>query len=192
MVVHYYPDERVVPDIELGYTAILPKPLPTQADIPAWEPHSMVRVYSDNDKAPIAIDRDVRMSVADAIDIITGAKPSTAFMAKLCSTFPQALIAAYGAPLVVYDKSSTAISVAQCLSSLAAVQSIYPNDGIATYIKNDTVGKYTVVGGWAYDMLAEHKDSMHKVWAIDLALAHSSSPEIAKAIAQPMLDSIKD
>jgi hypothetical protein len=101
MLVHYFPDERVMPDVELGYKAVLPKMLPTQADMDNSVSYGDVRVYNDG-KQRTQLDRPVTISIADAISIIMGDKPGAAFMAELCNTFPQALIAAYGAPLVVY------------------------------------------------------------------------------------------
>jgi hypothetical protein len=160
MLVHYFPDERVMPDVELGYKAVLPKMLPTQADM------------------------DNSVSYGD----VMGDKPGAAFMAELCNTFPQALIAAYGAPLVVYCAESTAISVAQSIGSLAVIQGIDSKDAIESYANNRKVGRYTVVGGWGYRMLEQYGKDANLVALVDIALAHAGSPEIARATLIPLID----
>lgn len=187
MIVHYYPDERVVPDVELGYRAVLPKMLPTQADMDTSVSHGNIRVY-DNGKGREQLERLIPITMADAISIIMGDRPSAAFMAELCSTFPQALIAAYGAPLIVYCAETTAISVAQSISSLATAQGIETKDAIQSYVKDKSVGKYTIVGGWGYRMLEQYGTDDNLVALVDIALTHAGSPEIARATLIPLID----
>jgi hypothetical protein len=171
----------MVPDIELGYTAVLPKQMPTQADLEPSFGGGMVTVYNDGDKAPISVLRDIKIGLPDAISIIMGDRPSEEFMAMLCNTFPSALVTAYGSPLVAYDKDATTLSVARSISSLAMVQDIDPANAIATYLVDGKVGKYTVVGGWGYDILQQYGKDYNSIALIDIALAHSGSPEVTRA-----------
>ena len=187
MLVHYFPDERVVPDVELGYKAVLPKMLPTQADMDTSVSQGSVRVY-DNGKRREQLERLIPSTMADAVSIIMGDRPSAAFMAELCNTFPQALVTAYGAPLIVYCTESTAISVAQSIGSLAVIQGIDSKDAIESYVSNRKVGRYTVVGGWGYRMLEQYGKDANLVALVDIALAHAGSPEIARATLIPLID----
>lgn len=180
-VVHYFPDERMIPDVELGYTAVLPKMLPTQADAVDELPQVHVRTYQDGGKVAHASQQDVSISIADAISIIMGGTPSVDFMARLCSKFPQALLAAYGAPLIAYDADTTALSVAQSIQSLASIQGIDPPDAIRSFVDSGKVGKYSIVGGWGYRLLRDYGSDYQMTAVVDLALAHSSSPEITRA-----------
>lgn len=187
-IVHYYPDERMVPDIELGYTAVLPKMLPTQADMVDSLPQSQIKVYDDHGKARVATEKDIRINVADAISIIMGDKPSNEFLARLCSSFPQALVAAYGSPLIAYDQETTGLSVAQSIQSLSIVQDINPNESLQTFLDSGKVGKYTIVGGWGFDLLKEYGKDYQGVALVDIALAHSSSPEFTRATISSLID----
>lgn len=187
-IVHYFPDERMIPDVELGYTAVLPKMLPTQADAVDVMPQTQVRVYDDHGKARVATDKNVLISMADAISIIMGDAPSTQFIARLCDQFPQALLSAYGAPLIAYDKETTALSVAQSIQSLASIQDIDPPEAMRTYFETGKVGRYSIVGGWGYNLLKEHGKDLQSAALVDIALAHSSSPEITRAIMSSLID----
>lgn len=191
-IVHYYPDERMIPDVELGYTAVLPKMLPTQADFVDTLPQTQVRAYNDNGKVRMATEKDITIDVADAISIIMHDRPSTEFLARLCSKFPQALIAAYGSPLIAYDPENTAIQVAQSIQSLASVQNIDPPEAVRTYTDNGTVGKYAIVGGWGYNLLKQYGKDYESVAIVDIALAHSSSPEITRATMSSLIHRVLD
>lgn len=184
-IVHYFPDERMVPDVELGYTAVLPKMLPTQADVVDLMPQ--VQVYNDHGKARVAMDKEVRITLADAISIIMGDCPSVEFIARLCDQFPQALVASYGAPLIAYDKVTTALSVAQSIHSLALVQNIDPSTAIKTYVDESKVGRYSIVGGWGFNLLQQHGVDYNSAALVDIALAHSSSPEITRAMMSSLI-----
>lgn len=186
-IVHYFPDERMIPDIQLGYTAVLPKLTPTQADVETYVPQGQIVVYEEGGKAPMAKDRQITISLPDAISIIMGDRPSSKFMAMLCNTFPQALMSAYGAALIVYDKDTTTLSVARSITSLAQVQDIEPVQAIETYMQDGSVGRYTVVGGWGCKILREHGKDYNSTALIDIALAHSGSPEVTKANISSLL-----
>lgn len=187
-IVHYFADERVVPDIELGYTAVLPKMTPTQADLEPTFGSGNVTTYEDGGKARLAVERSIDVGLPDAISIIMGDRPSERFIAKLCALFPQALMSAYGAPLIAYNPDTTTLSVARSISSLAMVQDINPSECIQTYLDNYKVGKYTIVGGWGYRILEQYGKDFNTVSLIDIALAHSGSPEVTRASIGSLID----
>lgn len=187
MIAHYFPDERVVPDVDLGYKAVTPKITPTQIDASSIAAMGDVRVYDDG-KSRLSLERAVSLTLGDAISIIMGDRPSSEFLSYLCDTFPEALVSAYGVPLIVYCKETTIVSVAQSLSSLAMIQGISVADAIASYVDSHKVGKYTVVGGWGYRILQEYGKDVNSVALVDLALAHSGSPEIARATIVRLTD----
>lgn len=181
MIAHYFPDERVVPNVELGYKAVLPKMMPTQADFDPSAPYGDLRFYDDN-KMRIALDRQVTIGLGDAISIITGDRPSNAFLAHLSSTFPQALIAAYGPSLITYCRDTTAIAVAQSISSLSEVEGVELDAAIESYADAHKVGRYSIVGGWGHKILQEYGADTTAIAMVDLALTHAGSPEVARAM----------
>lgn len=187
-IVHYFPDERMVPDIELGYTAVLPKMTPTQADLEPTFGSGGVSAYEDGGKARLAFERDISISLPDAISIIMGDRPSEKFMSRLCALFPQALMTAYGAPLIAYDTDTTTLSVARSISSLAMVQDLNPSECIQTYLDSYKVGRYTIVGGWGYRLLKQYGKDFASVSLVDIALAHSGSPEVTRASIGSLID----
>jgi hypothetical protein len=186
-IVHYFPDERVTPDVALGYAAVLPKLTPTQADLESYAPHGKIVVYEEGGKAPMAKDRQITISLPDAISIIMGDRPSDKFMAMLCNTFPQALMSTYGAALIAYDKNTTTLSVARSITSLALVQEINPAEAVQSYLDSGIIGRYAVVGGWGDKILRAHGKDYNSVALIDIALAHSGSPEVTKASIASLL-----
>lgn len=188
-IVHYFPDERMVPDVGYGYAPVLPKMLPTQADAISQYPQAHVRSYSDNGRVHVSTEKDITICLADAISLIMGDAPSTEFMARLCSKFPQALMAAYGPSLIAYDKDTTALSVAQSIQSLASIQSIEPPEAIRTYVDEGKVGRYTIVGGWGFNLLQQHGKDYQSAAIVDLALAHSGSPEVTRATMSSLIGS---
>jgi len=180
-VVHFYPDDRVLPDVDDGKVVILPKVHPTKADFQPVVALEQGGVWVDNSKVPVSLDRTVTVTLADAVSLLYGEKPSIKLLADIAMTYPQALVATYGSPLICYNRDTTILSVAQSITSLALTLGINPHDAFDTFSKNKSVGSYAIVGGWGYNMMMQVYPDMNQVAAIDLALAYSSSPEITRA-----------
>lgn len=176
MVVHFYPNERVVPDMPDMRIPILGKSYPTQADYGMTSSGEITTIYVDSDRAPISTKVSVDINLADAVSIINGDKPSKEFLANLCSRFPTAMISAYGAPLVVYNTSTTLIGVAQSIASLGLANKILSYEAIDSFVKDKMVGSTKIVGGWGYSYLEAAGNERDRVALVDLALSQSSSP----------------
>lgn len=185
-IVHYFPDDRYLPEAVNGRVVVLPKLSPTKADYQPVIGLEQRGVWSDNGKATISLERTISITLSDAISILFGDRPSQKFLADIATTFPQALVACYGPPMICYDKQTTLLSVAQSISSLAHTLHIPVSDAIESFARNATVGKYSIVGGWGYRMLRDVVPDQAKIAAIDLALAHATSPEITKATVAMM------
>lgn len=178
MVVHFYPNERVLPDLKNGRLPILGKTYPTQADFGIGSSAEINGVYLDSNKAPLSTKITLEVGLSDAISIIQGDRPTPELLSNLCASFPTALIAAYGCPLVVYNAKTTLIGVAQSLTSLGLTQKILSADAIDNFVKNKIVGTIRVVGGWGYPYLEQAGNERDRVALVDLALSQSSSPSM--------------
>jgi hypothetical protein len=178
MVVHFFPNERVLPDIRNERLPDLPRPYPTQADYGIGSSAEMNVVWVESEKAPVSTKRSIQISLADAISILNGDKPSVEMLSNLCATFPTALIAANGVPLVVYNTRTTVLAVAQSITTLGLAHGILSSDAIDSFVNDKMVGEYKIVGGWGYDYLDSAQKSRDRVAVIDLALSHSSSPSM--------------
>lgn len=176
MVVHFYPNERVLPDTKNNRIPALGKSYPTQADYGMTSAGEITTIYVDSDRAPMSTKISVDITLADAVSIIHGDKPSKSLLADLCSRFPTAMISAYGAPLVVYNTKTTLIGVAQSITSLGLANKILSCDAIDNFVKDKMVGPTKIVGGWGYDYLEQAGNERDRVAIVDLALSQSSSP----------------
>jgi hypothetical protein len=176
MVVHFYPNERVLPDIRDGRLPKLEKTYPTQADFGIVSSADINGIYVDSGKAPLSTKVNIEVSLADAISIIQSDKPSPEFLSNLCASFPTALIAAYGSPLIVYNTQTTLIGVAQSLASTGLAHKILSADAIDNFVKDKMVGPMRIVGGWGYPYLEQAGNERDRVALVDLALSQSSSP----------------
>lgn len=186
MVVHFFPNERVIPDIQDGKAPSLPKCYPTQADYGIASGGELNTVWVESDKAPVSTSRSVNISLADAISIIHGDRPSIKLLADLCSTYPAALIAAHGAPLVVFNTKTTVVAVAQSIATLALTNSILSVDAIDNFVNDKLIADYRIVGGWGYDYLQQVRHDRNAVAMVDLALSQSSSPSMLEINIQKL------
>lgn len=180
-VVHFFPNSRAMPELEYGTTLKVPATEAQRADFQALTSHEQNYVWVESDKVPVSMDRTISLSLADAISILHGDRPSVKFMADVAMTYPQALMATYGAALVCFDPKGTQLCIAQSITSLSQAQGINPRQAFDTFAVNRMVGKYKIVAGWGYRMMEDVMPDINMVAAIDLALAQSSSPEITRA-----------
>lgn len=187
MVVHFFPNDRVIPEAQDGKLPSLPKCYPTQADYGIASSGELNTVWVESDKAPLSMSRSVNITLADAISIIHGDKPSLKFLSDLCSTYPAALIAAHGAPLIVFNMKTTVVAVAQSISTLALTNQILSADAIDNFVNDKLIGDYKIVGGWGYDYLQQARHDRNAVAMVDLALSQSSSPTMLEVNIQKLL-----
>lgn len=183
-VVHFFPNLRVIPDYVNGRRTVLPKMTNTSAGF-----HPLTALEENGvweGKVPTSNKRSIDLTLADAVSILNGERPSAKLMGDIAMTYPQALVATYGVPIICYDRSSTILAVAQSLSLLGLAQDIEPPESYRTFAESQTVGKYRIVSGWGYKMMVDALPNLNQVAAIDLALAHSSSPEHVRAITDAM------
>lgn len=180
-IVHFFPNSRAMPELAPGMTFDGSTQEAQRADFQALTSHEQNYVWVEGGKVPVSLDRTVSLSLADAISILYGERPSVKFLADVAMTYPQALVMTYGAPLVCFDPKGTQLSVAQSISSLSQAVGIPPHEGFASFADNRMVGRYKIVAGWGYRMMEKALPDTNMVAAIDLALAQSSSPEITRA-----------
>jgi hypothetical protein len=178
MVVHLFPDERVYPILPSDEVVGKMQFVPTTLDYDIINTVEQPMVWVESDKAPMSNSRSVNLSLADAVSLLMGDKPSAEFIAEVGAVYPSALIAAYGAPIIAYNQNTTKIGVAKCLTSLALSLNIEPKIALDNFVKHKTIGDYKIVGGWGYDFLENERD---RLAVIDFALSHSSSPDMMLA-----------
>lgn len=183
-VVHFFPNLRVMPEIVNGRKVLLPRTTNTSAGLHPLSALEENGIWSG--KVPTSNQRSITLTLADAVSILNGERPSGKLMGDIAMTYPQALVATYGVPIVCYDKTSTILAVAQSLSLLGLAQDIEPPETYRTFAESRNVGKYKIVSGWGYKMMADALPDTNMVAAIDLALAHSSSPEHVRAVTDAM------
>lgn len=191
-IVHFFPNSRAMPDLAPNTMMADPIIVPQRADFQALVSHEQNYIWVESDKVPVSMDRTISLSLADAISLLYGDRPSARFMADVAMTYPQALVMTYGAPLVCYDPKGTQLAVAQSITSLALTLEISPRDAFDSFAANRMVGKYKIVAGWGYRMMEKVMPDINMVAAIDLALAQSSSPEITKATLEGFIASSRE
>lgn len=190
-VVHFFPNSRMLPELAYDRRLLEHPPDVKRADFQALTSQEQMMVWADDGKAPVSLQRTVSLSLSDAISILMGDRPSDKLMADIAMTYPQALVATYGPALVCYDPKGTQLTVAQSITSLSLAQDITPREGFDGFASNYTVGKYRIVSGWGYRLMLEVMPDINAVAVIDLALAHASSPEIAKATVAGFIESAR-
>lgn len=188
-IAHFFPNSRSMPELEPGMTMDITPAEPQRADFQALTSHEQNYVWVESDKVPVSLDRTVSLSLADAISILYGERPSQKFLADVAMTYPQALVATYGAALVCFDPKSTQLAVAQSITSLSQAVGIPASEAFASFADKRMVGRYKIVAGWGYRMMEEAMPDINMVAAIDLALAQSSSPEITRATLRGLIAS---
>ena len=175
MIVHFFPDERVHPIISSSEKITPMRRVLTRIDYDVLDGVEQNMVWVQPGKSPMANDRSVSISLADAVSILCGGPPSNKFLSDVASVYPGAFVSVYGAPIVAYNKDTTIIGVAKSLSSLALTLGIDTKEALDNFVKTKTIGEYKIVGGWAYDYLEKETD---RVALVDFALSGSSSPSM--------------
>lgn len=178
MIVHLFPDERAYPILPGNEVVGRMQFVPTALDYDIMDAVEQPMAWVESDRAPMSNSRTVNLSLADAVSILAGDKPSPEFITEVASVYPSALVAMYGAPIVAYNQNTTKIGVAKCLTSLALSLKIDPQIALDNFVKDKTIGDYKIVGGWGYDFLENERD---RLAIIDFALSHSSSPDMMLA-----------
>lgn len=176
-IIHFFPNSRRPPDVPIGRRLLEHPPDIKRVD---FQPPALNEVIPDYSQL-VSTQRTIELSLSDAISILMGDPPSQKFLADVAMTYPQALVATFGPALVCYDPKGTQLTVAQSITSLSLAQNITPREGFDGFAKDYTVGKYRIVSGWGYRMMLDVMPNINTVAVIDLALSHSSSPEITKA-----------
>ena len=184
MVVHYFPDERAYPLI-LPDEKIAPiNKVRTRLDYDIMEGIEQNAVWVEAGKAPMSNSRHVEVTLADAVSLLCGDRPSTKFLADLASIYPAAFVSAYGAPIVAYNQKTSVIGVAKSLTSLALSLKLDVKESLDNFVKIKTIGDYKIVGGWGYDLLEKQQD---RVALVDFALSHCSSPSMLEVRVASLL-----
>lgn len=183
-IVHFFPNERMLPEIIDGRVMVLPHLTRVNAGLQPLTALEENGVFVG--KVPTSNSRVINLTLADAVSILCGERPSPKLMGDIAMTYPQALVATYGTPIICYDRQTTILAVAQSLSLLGLAQGIEPPESYRKFGECLMVGKYQVVSGWGYKMMVDALPDLNKVAAIDLALAHSSSPEHVRAVTDAM------